>query len=77
MIDGIVGRRAGKRLHVDVDLIGLDAVGGKGLGAAAARQRLDQIHVFNALVVTRVCVAAVVDELFFVVQGFIFGDAAQ
>ena len=34
VIDGIVGGRAGKRLHVHVQVVCLDAVGGEGLGGA-------------------------------------------
>ncbi len=54
LVDGVVGGSARKRLHVDVDIVGADAVGGKGLGGAAAGQRFDGVGVFHALVVARV-----------------------
>ncbi len=68
VVDRVVGRRAGERLHVDKQVIGLQTVGRKQLCAASAGQRLDNIGVLNSLVVAGVGVAAVVSELEFVIQ---------
>ncbi len=58
-VDGVIGRRAGKRLDVDKDAVGREGRGGKGFGAAPAGQGLDDIGVFDAFVIARVGVAPV------------------
>ena len=60
LIDGVVGGRAGERLHIHVDLVGAVTVGRECLGGAPAGQRLHGVGVLNALVVARVAGAAVV-----------------
>ena len=73
MVHGVVGGSTRKRLHVDVDLVRADAVGGKRLGAAADRQRLDQVGIFDALVIARVGIAAVMGQLGGVIEDFLLG----
>ena len=76
LIDGVVGRRAGERLHIDVDLVGAEAVGCEGLGGAAAGQRLHHVGVFHALVVARVAGAAVVGQAGRVIQDLLLRSSS-
>ncbi len=62
LIDRVVGRRAGERLHVGVDRVGRHLGGRKELGQAADRLGLDQVHVVATLVVAAVAVAPVEAE---------------
>ncbi len=76
-VDGVVGGRAGEGLHVDVDLVGTEAVGGEGFRGAPAGKSLGHIRIFHALVVARVAVAAVFSKTRRVVQNFLLGHPAR
>src|SRR5258706_15704226 len=77
MIDGVVGRAARERLHVDENLVGGYAVGGEGLGAAPAGQGFDGVGVFDALVVARVGIAPVMGQAAWVIEDFFVGHQAR
>ena len=77
LVDRVVGRRAGEGLHVDVDLVRSEAVGGERLGSAAAGQCLDHIGVFDALVVARVAIAAIVAQTGRIIQDLFLGHPAR
>ena len=73
-----LGRAAAREgLHVDVDVIWRDAVGGHHFGAAAAGQRLDCVGVLYAFVVARVRIAAVVAQPGGIVEDLRLGHAAS
>ena len=76
LLDGDVGRRAGERLDVDVDLVGGDVVGSKRFGAAPPGQRFNHVGVLHAPVVAPVTVAAVVGQVVLVVQNLVLGQPA-
>ena len=67
-VDGIVGGRAGKRLHIHVEVVGAQTVAGEYLRRPPARQGLDDIGVFRALVVALVRVAAKLRQATFIIQ---------
>ncbi len=74
---GVVGRRTGERLQIDVQTVRRHPIGGEGLGAAPARQRLDRVGILDALVVARVGVTAIFPQTQRVVQHLRFGHAAR
>ena len=76
-VDGVVGRGAGERLDVDEQALGGEGRGGKGFGAAPAGQRFDDIGVFDALVVARVGIAAVVGQTLGVIEDLILAHHAR
>src|SRR5574338_156609 len=63
-IDGVIGRSARKRLHVYKQAVGWVGWGSEYFGAAPPRQSLDHVGIFDAFIVARVGIAAVVGKLF-------------
>ena len=76
VIHRVIGRRARKRLYVDKDIIGRDAIRGKSLGATPARQRFDDVGVFDAFVIARVRITAEMAKLGGVIHDFGFTHLA-
>ena len=62
-VGGQVGRRAGERLDVDVDMLGAKSTMGKELGATPLGQALDKVDIVHSLVKAPVGVAAVESQL--------------
>ena len=58
-INRAVGRRAAEGLHVDIEIIGRETIGGKQFGSSPARQSFEHIRIFDALVVARIAVATI------------------
>ncbi len=61
-VNGAVGGRAAEGLHIDVEVVGRYAIGGKQFGSAAAGERLQQIGIFDAFVIARVAITAVMGQ---------------
>ena len=68
VISGIVGRCAGKRLDIHMDLVSRDAVIRKDFRAAAAGQSFEDIHIFHALIIARIGIAAEIPEAVIQIQ---------
>ena len=61
--NGEVAGRARQRLHVDVNLLGWDSVGGEESRGSPLCQALDKVYIINALLEPSVRIAPVVDQL--------------
>src|SRR3990172_13012394 len=77
VVGGVVGRRPGKSLDIDEQVVGREAVGGEEFGAAPSSEGLGRVCVFDPLVVARVRVAPVVDEAGLVVQDVVLAEGAR
>src|SRR5690606_33743740 len=75
--NGAVGGRAGKRLHVYIQAIGVVFLGGEQLGGAATSQRFDDVGVFRALVITLVRNTPVLRQTRVIVQNFGLSHGAR
>ncbi len=68
LIDGIVGRRTGQGLHVDINIIRVHIGSGKSFGAAPTGQLFDHIGEFNTLIIARIGITAEVSQMAFHIQ---------
>ena len=63
IVDGEIGRCAGKGLNVDIDVASSHPLVCKAGGTAPLGQRLDKMHVIGALVEAAVGIAAIIGQL--------------
>ncbi len=77
VIDGVVCRSTRERLDVYIEIVGLNAVCRKCLGATPPGKRLNDICVLDPFVITRVGVTPVVGQACGVVQDFTFVQPAS
>lgn len=71
--DRIIGGRAGKRLHIDEQLVRRIFLSGEQLSGTAARQRFDDIGVFRPLVIALVCQTPVFGQTRAIIENFRLG----
>ena len=64
-------------MNIDVKLIGRELLGGKHFRAAPASQGFNRVCVFDAFVIARVGIAAVISQASRVVEDFSFGHLAS